>query len=205
MKLTKQPFCDTITTMIRRGVCACLLLVLISLEVFSLSKVGFANQGISSEEQSRFSAAVFADSRMDDRQVEGKTVTGDARPLLLETYLKKYGSPLVPYAEQIFRLSVKNGYDYRWIVAIAQQESNLCKKIPKDSHNCWGYGIHSRGTMMFDSYDEALASYSDYLKREYFDKGLVTSEQIMRKYAPFSEGSWAFGVNQFMREIEEAK
>jgi len=129
----------------------------------------------------------------------------DARPLIIKKYLEKYKSPLVPYADLIFKLSLDYGFEYYWIVAIAQQESNLCKKIPQGSHNCWGYGIHKKGTLSFDSYELSLKSYAEYLKREYFDKGLNTPELIMSKYCPSSNGSWARGVNQFIREMEEGK
>jgi hypothetical protein len=126
----------------------------------------------------------------------------DARPLIIKRYLEKYKSPLAPYANLIFELSQDYGFEYYWIVAIAQQESNLCKKIPEDSHNCWGYGVHSKGTLKFENYEIALRSYAEYLKREYFDKGMNTSELIMKKYCPSSNGSWAYGVNQFIKEME---
>ncbi len=131
-----------------------------------------------------------------------KVVGGDARPLLIKKYLEKYQSPLANYSDLIIKLSDTYGFDYYWIVAIAQQESNLCKKIPEDSHNCWGYGINSAGTLRFQDYETSLKSYAEYLKREYFDKGLNTSELIMKKYCPHSDGSWAYGVNQFIHEIE---
>lgn len=131
------------------------------------------------------------------------TVAGaDARPILIRRYLEKYNSPLAPYSDLIFQLSEDYGYEYYWIVAIAQQESNLCKKIPEDSHNCWGYGIHKKGTLKFDNYELALKSYAEYLKRQYFDKGLNTPELIMKKYCPSSNGSWAKGVNQFIEELK---
>ena len=133
-----------------------------------------------------------------------ESVSGDdARPLIIKKYLEKYKSPLVPYSDLIFKLSQDYGFEYYWIVAIAQQESNLCKKIPEGSHNCWGYGIHKRGTLAFESYELSLKSYAEYLKREYFDKGLNTPELIMSKYCPSSNGSWARGVNQFIKEMEE--
>jgi len=125
--------------------------------------------------------------------------------LLVEKYLAKYKSPLLPYANKIVELSELYGYDYYWIVAIAQQESNLCKKIPEDSHNCWGYGIHSQGTLKFENYDLALESFAAYLKKQYFDKGLNTPELIMKKYCPHSDGSWATGVQQFIDELESGK
>jgi len=122
--------------------------------------------------------------------------------LIIRRYLERYKSPLADYADLIFELSETYGFEYYWIPAIAQQESNLCKKIPEGSHNCWGYGIHSKGTLGFDSYPIALKSFAEYLTREYFDKGLNTAELMMTKYCPHSNGSWAFGINQFIDEME---
>jgi hypothetical protein len=131
------------------------------------------------------------------------TATGaDARPILIKNYLERYNSPLVPYSDLIFQLSETYGFEYYWIPAIAQQESNLCKKAPEGSHNCWGYGINKAGTLKFDNYELALKSYAEYLKREYFDKGLNTPELMMGKYCPNSNGSWANGVNQFINELK---
>ena len=131
------------------------------------------------------------------------TATGaDARPVLIKKYLEKYKSPLAPYSDLIFQISEDYGFEYYWIPAIAQQESNLCKKAPEGSHNCWGYGIHKKGTLKFDNYELAIKSYAEYLKREYFDKGLNTPELIMTKYCPSSNGSWANGVNQFIGELK---
>ncbi len=135
-------------------------------------------------------------------KIEEKIEGEDARPVVIRKYLEKYNSPLVPYSDLIFEVSETYGFEYYWIVAIAQQESNLCKKAPEDSHNCWGYGIHKRGTLKFDNYELAIKSYAEYLKREYFDKGLNTPELIMQKYCPSSNGSWAFGVQQFIDEME---
>lgn len=141
-------------------------------------------------------------SSFESNKIIDNVVMDDARPLLLKKYLEKYKSPLAPYSDLIIRLSKTYGYEYYWIVAIAQQESNLCKKIPENSYNCWGYGIHKSGTLRFDNYELAIQSFAEYLKREYFDKGLNTSELIMKKYCPSSNGSWAYGVNQFIQEIE---
>ncbi|PIZ61420.1 hypothetical protein COY20_00355 [Candidatus Shapirobacteria bacterium CG_4_10_14_0_2_um_filter_40_12] len=129
-------------------------------------------------------------------------VAKDARLGLIEGYLTKYHSPLLPYSKLILELSDTYNFEYYWILAIAQQESNLCKKIPPNSFNCWGYGIHKKGTLRFGNYELALKSFAEYLKREYFNKGYMTAEEIMKKYCPSSNGSWAYGVNQFIREIE---
>lgn len=135
-------------------------------------------------------------------KVRSEIASDDARPLIIKAYLEKYKSPLVPYSDLIYEISRDYGFEYYWIVAIAQQESNLCKKAPEDSHNCWGYGIHKRGTLKFENYELAIKSYAEYLKREYFDKGLNTPELIMQKYCPSSNGSWARGVQQFINEME---
>lgn len=138
-------------------------------------------------------------------KINSEIVVNDARPLIIERYLTKYKSPLEPYSKLIFELSQTYGFDYYWIVAIAQQESNLCKKIPDNSYNCWGYGIHKKGTLRFENYELALKSYAQYLKTQYFDKGLNTPELIMKKYCPSSNGSWAFGVQHFIDELESGK
>lgn len=129
----------------------------------------------------------------------------DSRPVLLKQYLAYYHSPLEPYADYIFAVSEKYSLDYRLLVAIAQQESNLGKKIPPGSYNAWGWGIHSRGTLGFSGWEEAIETVARGLREDYLNQGLTTPEEIMSKYTPLSNGSWAAGVNQFMAEIEEGK
>lgn len=128
--------------------------------------------------------------------------TADARAEIIRQYLLSYDSPLAPYADSIITTSDKYGLDYRLITAIAQQESNLCKKIPLGSFNCWGWGIHSQGTLGFSSYDAGIEEVSKGLKENYIDKGYLTIDEIMAKYTPSSNGSWAFGVTQFMGEMQ---
>ena len=138
-------------------------------------------------------------------EVKDIVLADDARLMLIKNYLKKYKSPLEPYAELILELSDTYEFDYRWILAIGQMESNLCKKTPVDSYNCWEYRIHSKGTLRFESYELALKSFAAYLKKEYFDKGYKTPEEMMSKYCPHSNGSWARGINQFFADIEMGK
>lgn len=146
--------------------------------------------------------AVLSGRKKHTQAVKGVVLAADARPIIIKNYLEKYNSPLLPYSDLIFEVSQKYGLDYRLIIAIAQQESNLCKKVPEDCFNCWGVGIHSRGTMCFESYAEGIEWFAKYLKEEYIDKGMNTPEEIMPKYCPLSNGSWAFGVNQFMDELK---
>ncbi|MDD3002349.1 MAG: hypothetical protein PHS06_00575 [Candidatus Shapirobacteria bacterium] len=155
--------------------------------------LGFSNEKVVIESAAEDTKNISVDA----------TVSGaDARPMLIKKYLEKYNSPMAPYSDLIFQISEDYGFEYYWIVAIAQQESNLCKKAPEGSYNCWGYGIHKKGTLKFDGYELAIKSYAEYLKREYFDKGLNTPELMMKKYCPSSNGSWANGVNQFIEELK---
>jgi hypothetical protein len=82
------------------------------------------------------------------------------------------------------------------------QESNLCKSIPPGSYNCLGFGVHARGTLGFENYEAGFDRAARELKERYVDIGLTTPEDIMRKYTPSSNGSWAFSVNQWIVEME---
>jgi hypothetical protein len=140
-------------------------------------------------------------------QKESSTVTftvhaADARVAIVKNYLARYDSPIENLAEYIVKTADENGVDFRLIPAIAQQESNLCKKIPDETYNCWGWGIHARGTLGFTSYEEGITTVTKGLKKEYLDKGYTTPEKIMTKYTPSSPGSWARGVSMFMEEMQ---
>lgn len=128
--------------------------------------------------------------------------TGDARVEMVKQYLDRYNSPLLSHEAKIVETADKYGLDFRLITAIAQQESNLCKVIPEGTYNCWGWGIHSEGTLGFRSFDEGIETVSKGLKENYINKGYKSVEDIMSKYTPMSNGSWAYGVNSFMAEME---
>jgi len=128
--------------------------------------------------------------------------TGDARPVILCQYLEKHNSPMAPYCLQLFEAGEKYELDYRLMTAIAMCESNLCKKSPPNSFNCWGF---ENGATKFLSWEHAFERVAKTLKEGYIDQGLITPEQIMPKYAPPSVaigGPWAKCVNQFLEEQE---
>ena len=134
---------------------------------------------------------------------ETQTSVNDGRAANLKSFFRKYNSPLYDYAEFIVATSDKYQFDYRLLPAIAMQESNLCRVIPHDSYNCWGWGIYGNTITRFSSYDEAIETVAKGLKTHYIDKGLITASAIMAKYNPSSpNGSWAHGVNTFLRLLE---
>ena len=145
---------------------------------------------------------VFASLPSELPSIRSTIIEADAREEIIRQYLEKYGSPLKDFAEVIVASSDKNGLDYRLTTAIAQQESNLCKNIPFESYNCWGWGIHSQGTLGFNSYSEGIITVSEGIRKNYIEKGLVTVEDIMSKYTPLSPGSWAIGVSSFMNDLQ---
>jgi len=149
------------------------------------------------------SVKIYASLPSDFPSVSGEYIATDARPELIRRYLLRYNSPLVGLENYMVQKADEYGLDYRLIPAIGQQESNLCKIIPPNTYNCWGWGIHSRGTLGFNSYEEAIDSVMKGLKKEYIDKGYTTPDTIWKKYTPGSpDGAWAKGVNQFMAAME---
>jgi len=130
--------------------------------------------------------------------------SADARVHLVHNFLKRYNSPLLAepnFAEILVSLADEHEIDFRLLPSIAMQESTLCKAIPEGSYNCLGLGVHARGTWKFESYEENFRAAARILKNNYIDQGLTTPEQIMRKYTPSSNGSWAASVNQWMAEM----
>lgn len=155
-----------------------------------------SHEKINPQQQFRFSAIPYSGSYQTD------IVLSDAREANLRAFFRKYNSPLYDYSGEIIQKADENKFDYRLLPAIAMQESNLCKYIPENSYNCWGWGIYGNTVTRFSSYSEAIDTVSRGIKKHYIDKGLVTASDIMAKYTPSSNGSWAHGVNTFLRALE---
>jgi hypothetical protein len=132
--------------------------------------------------------------------------TTDGRVDIVAAFLARYKSPLTPYdkyAKVLVSVADTYGLDYRLLPAIMMQESNLCKASDPTIHNCLGFGIHKRGTLSFDTYEEGFDRAARELKERYLDIGLTTPEQIMTKYTPSSpNGAWAKSVTQWITEME---
>lgn len=126
----------------------------------------------------------------------------DARVEIVRQFFQKYKSPLEPFASNVVEDADKYGLDFRLIPAIAMQESNLCRKIIADSYNCWGFGIYGKKVTRFESYPEAIDTVTRTLVKNYIAGGLTTAEEIMSKYTPSSNGSWANSVNYFMSQLQ---
>lgn len=131
----------------------------------------------------------------------------DTRVKRLEAYLTKFDgsfkSPLAQEAEYIIEEADKYRVDWRLIVAIAGVESTFCKHIPKDSHNCWGWGIPTGAPsgLSFVYYKEAITAVTKGLRENYIDRGYHTPEKMGSMYA--ASPRWATNVHFFINEIEQ--
>ncbi|HLE48635.1 MAG TPA: hypothetical protein VI819_01190 [Patescibacteria group bacterium] len=145
---------------------------------------------------------IFSSLPPSAQTINGYPVESDARGEIVKSYLQRYDSILEPYSFYIVNTADKYDVDFRLVTAIAQQESNLCKAYPEGTFNCWGWGIHSRGTLGFSSFEEGINTVTKGIRDDYLDEGYTTPEEIMTKYTPLSNGSWAEGVSSFMSEME---
>lgn len=130
--------------------------------------------------------------------------SSDGRAKIVESFFRRYKTPLYPYAEVFISVADKYDLDWRLLPAIAMQESNGGKKVIDNSHNPFGFGIYGDNVLRFNSWEEGIEQVGKGLKTEYIDKGYTTPEEIMVKYTPPSlskGGPWARGVNTFMFEL----
>ena len=139
------------------------------------------------------------------QDIQSANITqADGRTARIEKFLQEYNSPLAPYAPDIVAAADEYGIDDRLLPSIAMQESGLCKTIPPNSYNCWGFGIYGGKVTHFDNYHDAIYTISAALAKNYKDRGMVTPNQMMSVYTPQSNGSWANGVNYFMNQLQYA-
>lgn len=146
-------------------------------------------------------ATAFAALPPAENSLTGIVDQRDARVEVVKDFFDQYKSPLSPFAQNIVTAADTYNIDFRLLPAIAMQESNLCKKTPKNSNNCWGFGIYGKKITTFENYGQAINTVSKTLAHDYIEKGLTTAEQIMSKYTPSNSGSWAFAVNYFMGSL----
>ncbi len=160
--------------------------------------------GLIRQELSDFKNQPFTFTAIPKVAFEMKTALAkeDARPLVINHYLAHYKSPMEGMGDYIVKVSDRFELDPYLVVAIAQQESNLGKIMPPNCHNAWGWGIHSAGTLCFDSWNEGINTFVSGLAEKYLAYGLKTPEQIMTRYNATSPGgAWAKGVNQFLDQL----
>lgn len=141
-------------------------------------------------------------------QVLGQQINmSDGRAQLLREFLQSYYSPLTNYAEKFIEVADKYQLPWTLLPAICGKESGFGKVIPPGSHNCFGWAIYTneQNGANFANWEESIELVGKGLKRDYFDKGLTTLEQIERYYTPLSasrDNSWQEDVAYFQQVLE---
>ncbi|MCL5114081.1 MAG: hypothetical protein M1372_02880 [Patescibacteria group bacterium] len=174
-----------------------LTLSLLYLSYFSYAKNIKNNTFMSVTKTVAFAAIPTTESLLEDQ-----IFTQDKRVENLRLFFNRHGSPLEPFAQQMVNTSQKYGLDFSLLPAIAMQESNLCKKAPKDSYNCWGFGIYGKKVTKFSGFGEAIDTVAKTLATTYKKDGLISPEEIMSRYTPSNNGAWASSVRQFMNQLQ---
>lgn len=144
-------------------------------------------------------------STHDQLSVKNIVEADDARIEIVTRFLDRYHSPLKPhsyYGQFFVSLADKYGFDFRLLPAIAMQESQLCKNTHSQApNNCLGFGIHSQGTLDFNSYEAGFERAAKELKANYIEEGRVLITELGQKYNGGDHQAWADAVNQFMTEM----
>ncbi len=139
-------------------------------------------------------------------QDRGSTLTAlgksDSRPVIVNNFLAKNKSPMQGLGNVFVKVADLYQIDYRLLPAIGFQESTLGKRIPRNSHNAFGWAIYTGAASgaKFNDWQHAIEVVAQGLKTDYIDRGLKTPEAIMTRYSD-SDGSWAFGVNFAIEEM----
>lgn len=179
-------------------------MLFITIFLFTLYSSTRGEPGLIRQEISHFkdSPITFASLPKIALEIKAAFATQDARPLVIQKYMKHYGSPMESYARYIVDVADAHNVNPYLVVAIAQQESNLGKLMPPNCHNAWGWGIHTAGTLCFDNWEEGINTFISGLAESYLAYGLHTPEEIMTKYNSTSpDGAWAKGVSQFLADL----
>lgn len=133
--------------------------------------------------------------------------TFDERITILEQFLNKQDSPLASQSAAMIAIADTYKFDWRLLPAIAGKESSFSKKMPWDadngqsSHNAWGWGVYGEQAPSFPTWEEAIGTVAKGLRHDYYNKGYITPEMIMKKFTPRSDGSWARDVKLIMGQI----
>lgn len=164
-------------------------------------------QQISVIKQTQQTQAAIAAKNSDEGEIQGlksEMELLDARAEIVANFLEKYDSPLKPYnyyGQVLVDIADKYDLDFRFLPAVMMEESNLCKNIPDDSYNCLGFGIHSQGTLGFDSYEAGFERAAKELRANYVEEGRILVSEIAKKYTASVE-KWTGSVNQWMTEMK---
>lgn len=125
----------------------------------------------------------------------------DARPVLIERFLRENDSPMLGTGKTFVAAADKYNLDWRLLPAIAFQESSLGKNIIFGTHNAFGWGVVDNTSIgiSFQNWEDAIFTVAKGLREDYFNKGYTTPETININYA--GDKNWNRKVRYAMDEI----
>lgn len=107
------------------------------------------------------------------------------------------------------------GIDYKLAIAISKHETGNYTSYAFKTLNNVGGLMYWAGTnsalKSFNSLEEGIEAYVSNLKRNYYDIGLTTIEEIQKKYAPLNayndpnnlNSGWVAGVYRYYNSLEK--
>jgi len=123
----------------------------------------------------------------------------DRRAEKLATLLRKYDSPMLGEVDTFIEEADKNGWDWKFLPAIAGVESAFGKLLLDGSYNPFGWG---GGYLYFESFEEGIQTVAEGLNQPVYRNG-KTPEEIAPIYCPPNWRYWINGVWQFMNELDQ--
>lgn len=152
-----------------------------------------------------FTGVAFADEKASASsakiQMPEESTVIDYRVKVLGDYLKRYNSPLTPYAGTFVKYADQYELDWRLVASISGIESTFGRQIPYGTYNGWGWGIYGTNMIWFTSWEDGIRTVSQGLRENYINKwGATNVYQIGKFYA--ASPTWAQRVDYFMRNME---
>lgn len=131
-----------------------------------------------------------------EEEIQEENIANQLNKLLKST-LANTGNLFAKYSNQY-------GVDPFLATAIALHETGCswsCSSAVNNKHNVGGM-MGSNGLIYFDSLEAGIEAFIKNLKKNYYDYGLTTPEQMNKKYA--SSTTWASKINDYINKLKNA-
>lgn len=132
----------------------------------------------------------------------------DVRAFVLDSYFNKNNSPLFGTGKDFVDACDRFGApeDCIVVVAIARNESNLCKYLgSEEMKNCWGYGGPGIYRWKFDSFRSGIFQVTDILVNRYGLRFMEDPRLMERTFCGTEPTcpQWGENILFFMKEIND--